>query len=83
MKKAALPLAAAVGGMFIPAIFYVIVNASNPENMNGWGVPMATDIAFALNDSSGLLFIDIFRNIKIRCKNTKIDSSSYLNLLKG
>ena len=48
MKKAALPLAAAVGGMFIPAIFYVIVNASNPENMNGWGVPMATDIAFAL-----------------------------------
>lgn len=48
MKKASLPLAAALGGMFIPAIFYVIVNASNPENMDGWGVPMATDIAFAL-----------------------------------
>lgn len=47
-KKASLPLAAAIGGMVIPALFYVIVNVSNPQNLNGWGVPMATDIAFAL-----------------------------------
>ena len=47
-KKASLPLAAAIGGMVIPALFYVLVNASNPQNLNGWGVPMATDIAFAL-----------------------------------
>ncbi len=48
MKKAALPLAAAAGGMLMPAIFYVVVNASHPANLRGWGVPMATDIAFAL-----------------------------------
>lgn len=47
-KKASLPLAAAIGGMVIPALFYVLVNANNPQNLNGWGVPMATDIAFAL-----------------------------------
>lgn len=47
-KKASMPLAAAIGGMVIPALLYVIVNATNPQNLNGWGVPMATDIAFAL-----------------------------------
>ncbi len=47
-KKASLPLAAAIGGMVIPALFYVVVNANNPQNLHGWGVPMATDIAFAL-----------------------------------
>ena len=39
---------AAVGGMVFPAIFFAIVNYNNPQNMNGWGIPMATDIAFAL-----------------------------------
>jgi len=47
-KKASMPLAAAIGGMVIPALFYVVVNANNPQNLHGWGVPMATDIAFAL-----------------------------------
>lgn len=47
-KKASLPLAAAIGGMLIPALLYVLVNATNPQNLDGWGVPMATDIAFAL-----------------------------------
>lgn len=47
-KKASLPLAAAIGGMVIPASFYVLVNVTNPQNLDGWGVPMATDIAFAL-----------------------------------
>ena len=47
-KMASMPLAAAIGGMVIPALFYVLVNFNDPQNLNGWGVPMATDIAFAL-----------------------------------
>ena len=48
MKKASLPIAAAVGGMFIPAIIYAVVLVNHPEYLHGWGIPMATDIAFAL-----------------------------------
>lgn len=48
MKKASLPIAAAIGGMLIPAIFYAITTINYPEYNNGWGIPMATDIAFAL-----------------------------------
>lgn len=48
MKKASLPLMAAIGGMLIPALVYVIFNGSNPDFNRGWGIPMATDIAFAL-----------------------------------
>ncbi len=46
-KQAILPIAAAIGGMLIPALIYI---AFNPEGhtFDGWGVPMATDIAFAL-----------------------------------
>ena len=47
-KKAGLPIVAAVGGMIVPAMVYVIINYNNPQFMNGWGIPMATDIAFAL-----------------------------------
>ena len=46
-KQAALPIAAALGGILIPAGIYVLFNAGTPE-LRGWGVPMATDIAFAL-----------------------------------
>lgn len=48
LKKASMPIAAAIGGMVIPALFYVFMTINNPEFMDGWGVPMATDIAFAL-----------------------------------
>lgn len=48
MKKASLPLLAAIGGMIVPALIYVLLNSSNPEFSRGWGIPMATDIAFAL-----------------------------------
>ncbi|MGK7310866.1 MAG: Na+/H+ antiporter NhaA [Candidatus Longimicrobiales bacterium M2_2A_002] len=46
-KQAALPIAAAIGGMVVPAGIFVLFNAGTPE-LRGWGVPMATDIAFAL-----------------------------------
>lgn len=46
-KKAALPVAAAFGGMIFPALIYVYFNPEYP-NVKGWGIPMATDIAFAL-----------------------------------
>ena len=48
MKKASMPIAAAIGGMFVPAIIYALVSVNYPEYINGWGIPMATDIAFAL-----------------------------------
>jgi Na+:H+ antiporter, NhaA family len=47
VRHAALPIAAAVGGMVIPAALYTAVNGGGP-GAAGWGIPMATDIAFAL-----------------------------------
>ncbi len=46
-KNAILPLAAAVGGMVVPALIYAFFNYGKPS-ISGWGIPMATDIAFAL-----------------------------------
>ncbi|MBO8201109.1 Na+/H+ antiporter NhaA [Streptomyces smyrnaeus] len=45
---AALPVVAAASGMVVPALCYVVVNLLDNGNLNGWAVPMATDIAFAL-----------------------------------
>lgn len=47
VRKAVLPIAAAVGGMVVPALIYVGFNGGL-ESLRGWGIPMATDIAFAL-----------------------------------
>ena len=46
-KQAALPIIAAAGGMLAPAALYLIVNAGGPGSA-GWGIPMATDIAFVI-----------------------------------
>ncbi|QFU77267.1 Na+/H+ antiporter NhaA [Halioglobus maricola] len=46
-SQALLPIMAAIGGMLIPALGYFIFNTSGPE-AKGWGIPMATDIAFAI-----------------------------------
>ena len=47
VQQAALPIAAAAGGVVVPASLYILFNAGGPGS-SGWGVPMATDIAFAL-----------------------------------
>jgi NhaA family Na+:H+ antiporter len=48
-RAAALPVMAALGGMIVPALIYVLVNAgAGGEALQGWGIPMATDIAFAV-----------------------------------
>ncbi|MCB1174014.1 MAG: Na+/H+ antiporter NhaA [Leptospiraceae bacterium] len=47
LKMASLPIAAAIGGMLVPAILYIAFNLDGP-GMQGWGIPMATDIAFSL-----------------------------------
>lgn len=46
-KRAALPVFAAVGGMVVPALFYFAFNLGS-DGLSGWGIPMATDIAFSL-----------------------------------
>jgi len=46
-QQAALPIACAIGGMVVPALLYLVFNLRGPA-AHGWGIPMATDIAFAL-----------------------------------
>ncbi len=48
IKQALLPIIAAVGGMIVPALFYIFINFGDSETMNGWAIPSATDIAFSL-----------------------------------
>jgi NhaA family Na+:H+ antiporter len=47
LRGAALPILAALGGMIVPAAIYAALNAGHPTSV-GWGIPMATDIAFAV-----------------------------------
>lgn len=47
IQNALLPIVGAIGGMVVPALFYVVLNGSGP-GAAGWGIPMATDIAFAV-----------------------------------
>jgi len=46
-KQAILPIVAAIGGMLVPVLFYIAINPEG-HTLDGWGIPMATDIAFAL-----------------------------------
>jgi len=48
IKAAILPILSAIGGMLLPALIYLSINANTPH-ANGWGIPMATDIAFAIS----------------------------------
>ena len=47
-KQALLPIIGAVGGMVVPALFYIFINYSDSTTLNGWAIPSATDIAFSL-----------------------------------
>tara|TARA_R110002049_G_scaffold309202_1_gene518528 strand:+ start:2509 stop:3825 length:1317 start_codon:yes stop_codon:yes gene_type:complete len=47
MKKIAFPLVGALGGMLVPVVFFLALN-QDPATTKGWGIPMATDIAFSL-----------------------------------
>lgn len=47
-RRAILPIMAAVGGMIAPAVIYVLVNISDATALQGWAIPTATDIAFAM-----------------------------------
>ena len=47
-KQAMLPIIGAVGGMAIPALFYIVINYSDSVTLKGWAIPSATDIAFSL-----------------------------------
>jgi NhaA family Na+:H+ antiporter len=47
LKKSMLPIMGAIGGMLFPALWYTLFNAGTPA-ISGWGIPMATDIAFSL-----------------------------------
>ena len=62
-KAAALPVIAAIGGMVFPAVVYVVFNSSGDAS-SGWGIPMATDIAFAIGVIS-LLGDRIGRPLKV------------------
>ena len=48
IKQAMLPIIGAVGGMLVPALVYVSINFNDPNTLNGWAIPSATDIAFSL-----------------------------------
>lgn len=48
MRLASLPLAAATGGVLVPALIYLAINGGDPVQRQGWAVPTATDIAFAV-----------------------------------
>jgi Na+:H+ antiporter, NhaA family len=48
LRQAMLPAIAAVGGMAVPALIYVLCNAGDPVALRGWAIPAATDIAFAM-----------------------------------
>jgi NhaA family Na+:H+ antiporter len=63
LRQAALPVAAAAGGVIVPALVFLAVNQASPER-NGWAVPTATDIAFAVGILA-LLGKGIPRNIRI------------------
>lgn len=48
IRQAILPIVAAAGGVLLPVVIYLAINAGSPEALMGWGIPTATDIAFAL-----------------------------------
>ncbi|MBE0646997.1 MAG: Na+/H+ antiporter NhaA [Bacteroidales bacterium] len=48
IRQAVMPIGAAIGGILVPAIVFVLVNLQQPHHLAGWAIPTATDIAFSL-----------------------------------
>lgn len=48
-KTAILPIAAAIGGMIVPAAVFIVFNLNSPDTIHGWAIPVATDIALAIS----------------------------------
>jgi NhaA family Na+:H+ antiporter len=48
LNKSVVPVAAAAGGVIVPALIYAAINLTSPETLRGWAIPTATDIAFAV-----------------------------------
>mgnify|MGYP002830854080 CR=1 FL=1 len=48
MRKIFIPIIAAVGGMAVPALIYVVINLETGYTLKGWAIPSATDIAFSI-----------------------------------
>jgi Na+:H+ antiporter, NhaA family len=48
LNKSIVPVAAAAGGVLVPAVIYALINLGSPETLRGWAIPTATDIAFAV-----------------------------------
>jgi NhaA family Na+:H+ antiporter len=48
VRQALVPAGAALGGMLVPALIYILINLGNPPALHGWAIPTATDIAFSL-----------------------------------
>ncbi|MBF0622271.1 MAG: Na+/H+ antiporter NhaA [Magnetococcales bacterium] len=63
-RQIILPAIAAIGGMLVPVAIYITINNGNPESINGWAIPSATDIAFTLGVLS-LLGTRIPTSIKV------------------
>ncbi len=55
LRQAAFPVIAAIGGMIVPALLYLAFNYADPITREGWAIPAATDIAFALAFALGVL----------------------------
>lgn len=63
-EQISLPLLAATGGIIVPALIYYLINVEHPEYLQGWAIPAATDIAFALGILT-LLGSRVHDNLKI------------------